>query len=210
VAARTVLSIQGYESRVRAGRKLGVATVIEGSVGRWNGSGSMQLVSAGDGYELWSESYDRELADVLAVRKDRRSIAAALRLRLGHQRLGPRRTTHCDLDAYDLYLKGGLPGITDGGSLPRHTVFQAGGRHSSFARATLGWPRASSASILRRYPEWHGPRPSPRVKASRWRTPRLIRHWPMGPPYEWDKPGADSRFKRAIAADPNYPTARQW
>ena len=55
-----------------------------------------QLVSAGDGYELWSESYDRELADVFAVQEEiARSIAAALRLRLGHQnRLGPRRTTH--------------------------------------------------------------------------------------------------------------------
>ena len=56
---------------------LGVNTVLEGSVRR---AGSRirvtaQLIDVSSGFHLWSERYDRELADVFAVQD---SIASAI------------------------------------------------------------------------------------------------------------------------------------
>jgi len=87
VAARTSsFQFKGQNPDLHdVGRKLDVAAVLEGSVRR---SGnrlrvSAQLISVKDGYQLWSESYDRDLADVFAVQEDvARSIVAALRVRL--------------------------------------------------------------------------------------------------------------------------------
>jgi adenylate cyclase len=67
------------------GRKLGVAHILEGSVRR---SGqkvriTAQLVSAQDGFHVWSQTYDRELTDVLDIQDEiGRSVAEALKVRL--------------------------------------------------------------------------------------------------------------------------------
>jgi TolB-like protein/Tfp pilus assembly protein PilF len=55
-----------------AGRALNVATILEGSV-RKSGNRmriSVQLVKVVDGYQLWSETYDRTLDDIFAVQDD--------------------------------------------------------------------------------------------------------------------------------------------
>src|SRR5204862_2405888 len=54
------------------GRKLRVSTVLEGSV-RKAGSKvriTAQLMNVADGYQLWSEQYDREMADIFAIQED--------------------------------------------------------------------------------------------------------------------------------------------
>lgn len=66
-------SFKGKNEDLRAiGRALGVRTLLEGSV-RKSGSRvriTVQLVDASDGTHLWSETYDRELDDVIAVQED--------------------------------------------------------------------------------------------------------------------------------------------
>jgi TolB-like protein/Flp pilus assembly protein TadD len=90
------------------GRKLGVSHILEGSVRR---SGerlrvTAQLVSAEDGFHLWSQTYDRELTDVFAIQDEiGRSVADALKIRLatdGPETPPPRPTV--DAEAYRLYL----------------------------------------------------------------------------------------------------------
>jgi TolB-like protein/Flp pilus assembly protein TadD len=67
------------------GRKLGVSHILEGSVRR---SGpklriTAQLVSAKDGFHVWSQTYDREFTDVFAIQDEiSRSVAEALKVRL--------------------------------------------------------------------------------------------------------------------------------
>jgi hypothetical protein len=62
-----------------------VRTILEGSVRR---AGSRirvtaQLINAEDGSHLWSERYDRELADVFAIQDEiAQAIAAALQMKL--------------------------------------------------------------------------------------------------------------------------------
>jgi len=112
VAARTsTFAFKGKSEDVRSiGKKLGVATVLEGSV-RKAGDHlriTVQLVDVDDGYHLWSERYDRELKDVFAVQDEiSRSIAAILKITLSpKERDAIGRVPTTDLQAYDYYLRG--------------------------------------------------------------------------------------------------------
>ncbi len=89
------------------GDKLGVTTVLEGSVRKVGNRIRIaaQLVSVENGYQLWSETYDRQLEDIFAVQDEiSRSIVEALKLKLvdSTQVVAPTK----NLDAYTTYLKG--------------------------------------------------------------------------------------------------------
>jgi TolB-like protein/Flp pilus assembly protein TadD len=92
------------------GRQLRVAHLLEGSVRR---SGervriTAQLISAADGFHLWSETYDRELTDIFAIQDDiSAEVARALRVRLlGDAPPVPvARPPTGDLEAYTAYLR---------------------------------------------------------------------------------------------------------
>ncbi|MFO7693201.1 MAG: protein kinase [Vicinamibacterales bacterium] len=100
--ARMGLDIRG------AGAKLGAGHILEGSVRREGVRVrvSAQLVRASDGSHLWSERYDRELTDVLALEDE---IAAAITERLRVQLAGesPRRSPRAvHPEAHAAYLEG--------------------------------------------------------------------------------------------------------
>ncbi len=92
------------------GEQLNVTNILEGSVRR---SGNQlritaQLVSAADGFHLWSHTYDRELADIFDIQEEiAGEIAKVLRLELGLNVAASvtRRQTD-NLDAYAWYLRG--------------------------------------------------------------------------------------------------------
>ena len=90
------------------GEKLGVTTLLEGSVRKVGNRIRIaaQLVSVDNGYQLWSETYDRQLEDIFAVQDDiSRSIVDALKLQLTGDAAGVVAPTK-SLDAYTTYLKG--------------------------------------------------------------------------------------------------------
>jgi serine/threonine-protein kinase len=93
------------------GEALNVATVLDGSVRRAGDRirVSAELTSAGDERVIWSQTYERSLADVFAVQDEiTREIVAALQLRLaaagGAGGMSARGGT-TNLEAYDLYLR---------------------------------------------------------------------------------------------------------
>jgi serine/threonine protein kinase/tetratricopeptide (TPR) repeat protein len=92
------------------GRKLGVDNILEGSV-RKAGEQlriSAQLIKVSDGFNLWSETYDREFSDVFVIQDEiAGNIVEALQLTLSpveQQALRSERTT--DFKAYEYYLRG--------------------------------------------------------------------------------------------------------
>ena len=112
VAARTsCFAFKGRREDLRAvGEKLNVSTVLEGSVRRAGNRLriTVQLVNAADGYQLWSERYDREMTDVFEVQDEIASaIVNKLRIRPEGEPVSgkPRRGT-ANLEAYELTLKG--------------------------------------------------------------------------------------------------------
>jgi eukaryotic-like serine/threonine-protein kinase len=112
VAARTSsLSFKGKPVSVAlVGERLNVAAVLEGSVRRAGGRVRItaQLVNVADGFQLWSERYDRSFDDIFAIQDDiARSIVEQLRVTLtgSSDRALVRRGTD-NVEAYDLYLRG--------------------------------------------------------------------------------------------------------
>jgi len=100
---------KGHNEDLRAiGAKLGVAYVVEGSV-RKSGDRvrvTAQLIDVNDGSHHWSESYDRDLVDVLKVQDDISvGLVRALQLSMGADEPTLRPTLK-SADGYGLYLKG--------------------------------------------------------------------------------------------------------
>jgi serine/threonine-protein kinase len=83
VAARTsafAFKGKGIDAR-EIGERLRVRTLLEGSVRKAGDQVRVtaQLINAADGYHLWSQTYDRKLADVFAVQDElARSISGTL------------------------------------------------------------------------------------------------------------------------------------
>jgi len=108
-----------------------------------------QLVSAVDGYHLWSESYDRDLSDVFAIQTEiAQKLVGALRVSLSRQEreLIQRRGTS-NAEAYDLYLRGQahLRDGTDTEMGPAIEFFRkAIQRDERFAQAHAGIAHAQS------------------------------------------------------------------
>jgi eukaryotic-like serine/threonine-protein kinase len=107
VARMSSFSFKGKNVNAsEVGKKLHVENVLEGSLRR-DGNRiriSAQLIDARNGFRLWSETYDRELAGVFALQDEiTRAIVDALKIKLAvalpaHEQ----RNT----EVYDLYLQG--------------------------------------------------------------------------------------------------------
>ncbi|MCH7833495.1 MAG: tetratricopeptide repeat protein [Proteobacteria bacterium] len=112
VAARTSSFQFKGENRdvIDIGQQLNVAFVLEGSVRK---AGvqiriTAQLVDASNGFHLWSETYDRELANIFAVQDEiSAAIVEALKEHLGLQvEVAPRVIAAANTEAHDAYLRG--------------------------------------------------------------------------------------------------------
>ena len=108
IARTSAFAFRGKDQDVRTiAQTLGVRSILEGSVRR---SGSRirvaaQLIDAEGGHHLWSERYDREMADVFAIQDDiAQAIASALQTKLSVAPAVLRRYTP-NLPAYEAYLK---------------------------------------------------------------------------------------------------------
>jgi serine/threonine protein kinase/Tfp pilus assembly protein PilF len=128
VAARSSsFSFKGTNEDLRTvAQKLDVAHVLEGSV-RKAGNRlrvTAQLVNAADGYQLWSHSFDSELADVFAVQDQIASaVVAALKANVlpnsdsasaggGRKVTTPEAYAHY-LHGVQLYNTGSVPGLRE-------------------------------------------------------------------------------------------------
>ena len=87
VSGRTSsFAFKGKQEDLRGiGQKLGVGTLLEGSVRKAGNRVRItaQLVNAVDGFHLWSETYDRVLDDIFAVQDDiAKSVSTAMNVTL--------------------------------------------------------------------------------------------------------------------------------
>jgi TolB-like protein/cytochrome c-type biogenesis protein CcmH/NrfG len=112
VAARTSsFAFKGKSEDMSAiGRKLKVATVLEGSVRKAGNKlrVAAQLIDVADGYQLWSERYDRQLEDVFAIQDEiAGNIVKALRVVLSEdEKRAIERAPTENVQAYEYYLRG--------------------------------------------------------------------------------------------------------
>ena len=112
VASRIVsFALKGKnEDLGEVGRKLHVSTVLDGTVRRMGNRVRVtaQLVNVADGYQLWSERYDRDMEDIFAIQDDiSQAIVKALRVILSEdEKKAIEKTRAVNIEAYDYYLRG--------------------------------------------------------------------------------------------------------
>ena len=207
------------------GRELGVDYLLEGSVRRSSDRVriSARLIRVRDQTHLWAADFDRDDRDILALQSDvAKAIAGEIDLKLlpgaqAHARL----SRSVDPEAYRLYLQGRYfwNKRSEPGFLKAISYFdQAIARDPNYAQAYAG--RADAYALLGSLPNAEIPRREamPRAKAAALTAlqldPSLAEaHTSLAfvkMHYEWDWPGAEQEFKRAIELNPNYPTAHQW
>ena len=111
IARTSVARYKGTEKPVaQIGAELGVTSVLEGSVRKAGDQLriSVQLIDVPTEEHRWAESYDRKLANIFAIQADvAEQTASALKLgMLGSDRTAVRGRPTSNLAAYDLYLRG--------------------------------------------------------------------------------------------------------
>lgn len=157
VASRTSsFQFKGRAADVREiGRSLRVDAVLDGSVRKAGDRVRItaQLVSAADGYNIWSESFDRNLEDVFAIQSEiAERLVKALRVALTPQEnaLLVRGGTR-NAEAYDLYLRGQqlMREYHSSSVGPAAMLFrQAIARDAAFAQAHAGLANAIAAAAF--------------------------------------------------------------
>ena len=110
VARTSAFSFKGQNLDVREiGRQLNVGAVLEGSVRRAGNRLRItaQIVNVADGFDLWSERYDRQLTDIFDIQDEiTLAIVEALKVKLlsGQQAVLLKRPTD-NLEAWEWYQK---------------------------------------------------------------------------------------------------------
>ncbi len=225
VTARTsAFAFKGKDVDVREiAQKLNVASVLEGSVRRAGNRLRItaQLINAADGYYVWSETFDRGIADVFEVQDELAcSITASLKVRLTDEDIQLQPATE-NLDAYTLYLKGLY-------ALNRRTVEGYKASIESFKAALVkdsayALPHAGIAHAYAMLGfDWYGGLSSreamPLAKASAMRALELDGNLAEAHTalamirmlFEWDWAGAEASFRRAIELNPGHAPAYHW
>ncbi|HLY20274.1 MAG TPA: hypothetical protein VKR61_23765 [Bryobacteraceae bacterium] len=216
VARGSAFQFKGKNPDIRAvGHQLNVANVLEGSVQR---SGdrlriTAQLSTVADGYHVWSETYDRRVADVFAVQDEiSRAIVQALEVHVaGDPRRRLVRSSTADLDAYNLYLQGRFhlnkwrPEAARKGieyfqqaiaKDQRYAPAYAGMADCYTWLAVFGWTAANEAMPQARDAAHHALQLDDTLAAA---------HVSLGyvkALYDWDWPGAQREFQRALDLSP--------
>jgi TolB-like protein/Flp pilus assembly protein TadD len=224
VSRTSAFAFKGKQLDVRSiGAQLSVQAVVEGSVRR---AGrrlrlSAQLTNVADGYQLWSETFDRELEDVFAMQDElSRGIVNTLQIRLlGPQSGGLVKSSTDDFEAYTLYLKGRhFWNRRTEASLWRGLEYfeQALLRDPNYAPAHARV--ADSYAILGFYcaipPTEAFPQAREAARRALERDGTLAEARPalayVAMYHDWDWAGAEREFRHAIALKPGYSTAHQW
>ncbi len=204
------------------GEKLGVSTVLEGSV-RKQGNHlrvTAQLISVADGFHLWSEKYDSNMDDIFAI-QDEIAMAITENLKiilLEKEKDILNKTPTANKVAYDLYLKGRhfwnkrtREGLTK--SIDYYS--QAIKEDPQYSLAYAGV--ADSYSLLCSYhilsPEASMPKAKKSAEEAMKLNPALseayeaLGHIELLSDLNWEK--AEKDYKKAIQLNPDFATARQ-
>jgi eukaryotic-like serine/threonine-protein kinase len=111
VARSSSFQFKGRNEDLRTvGSKLGVANILEGSIRREGDRVRItaELTKVDDGFELWSETYDRKIGDILDVEDEiGRAATSALQVKLLTSGAAvSARTQGTNPEAYQAYLQG--------------------------------------------------------------------------------------------------------
>ena len=223
VARNSVAKYKGSTLPAREiGKELNADYLVQGSVRRSSDHIriTVQLIQARDQIDVWTESYDRELKDVLAVQDAVvRSIASEIHIALTEEqekRLATPRQIRPD--AYEAYLKGRYYwNKRTGESMQKAEQYfqQAIDKDPNYAAAYSGLADCNSGLA------WHGFKSPAEALPKAYAAARKAleinpesaeAHASLGlaMSHRWDWSGAEAEFRRALELDPQYANAHHW
>ena len=222
VARTSAFAFKDKNQDIRGiGETLGATHVLEGSV-RKSGNRvriTAQLISIADGCHLWSERYDREMTDIFAIQDEiSGAIVAVLRLKLASPANQSAVRRPVDPAAFEAYLRGRY-------FWNKRTESDLNKSIEYFNRAlvlepayALAYAGLADAFVMLGVFGLRAPSDVyPKANAAALRALELDET--MAEAYDslghvkaalnWDLPGAEQDYKRAVELNPNYSTARR-
>jgi DNA-binding winged helix-turn-helix (wHTH) protein/TolB-like protein/Tfp pilus assembly protein PilF len=223
---RPISAVRKYsnieQDAVVAGREQKVDAVLDGQIQKSDDKIRMtvRLVRVEDGVTIWTHQFDEKITDIFSLQDAvSERVAGALSLKLTREEKG-RIAKHSteNMEAYQFYMMGRyhLNRLTDDGfgkgrdyfqraieKDPNYALAYAGladayNRLSGFNAMSPkdGYPKAAAASL----------------KALEIDSDLAEAHASLGTVkffYDWDWPGAEKEFRRAIEINPSYSDAHQ-
>lgn len=200
---------------------LGVSNVLQGSV-RKSGTAlrvTAELTDVDSGYNLWTESYDRQLDDIFAVQDDiTAQIVAALKIRLSEPLAQRGSTAPVDTELYQLMLRGRYhwnQRTPDGFNKAIQLFSQAVDEHPNYGPAYAGLADVYLSQFDYGLIPWGESTEKARIAAttaleldnSLADAHTSLAHLHL---HEWRWQLAEQEFLRAIDLNPGYIVARHW
>jgi serine/threonine-protein kinase len=211
---------QGHESRA-VGRRLQAGTLLEGSFRRAGDRlrVTAHLVDVNEGFDLWSDTFDRDLVELPAIEREiRNAIARALRLPAVEDSASQPGLMPANFAAYDAYLAGtyllDLPGLDAAREATAH-LNRAIRLDSGFAPAYLALARSylPGGGLELLPPRLVVPRAEAgALKALTLDSTLAEAHAILGRiqfGYHRNWRAAESQFRRAVALEPTLPEVHQ-
>ena len=223
IARGSVVKYKGSNLAVnQIGKELQADYLVQGSVRRAPGRVriTVQLIQARDQTDLWTESYDRELKDILALQDSvARTIANQIHVTLTAEqqaRLASPRPV--DPEAYEAYLKGRYYwNKRTADALQKASTYfqQAIEKNPAYGAAYSGLADCNSGLA------WHGFKsPAEALTKAHAAALKAVEidphsaeaHASLGLVlhHRWEWAGAEAEFKRALQLDPRYANAHHW
>ncbi len=226
IVVRQTKSVMRYADTtpeaIKVGREINVDAVLEGNIQQANGRirVSVRLFRVSDGALLWAESFDERETDIFALQDSiSEKVANSLSLQLNpDERDKLKRRSTENIEAYQLYNKGRFFWNNRSSEDLRKSIAfyeQAIERDENYALAYAGL--AESYVLLHLF----SPNQDREVFAKARQAAEkalsldenLVEARTALAMYkaqaDWDWEGAESEFKRAVAANPNYATVHQ-
>ncbi len=204
------------------GKELHADYLVQGSVRRSSDRVriTVQLIQVRDQTDLWAESYDREMKDILVLQDSVvRTIANQIHITLTAEQQTRLAGLHKpDPEAYEAYLKGRYYwNKRTANSLPKAARYfqQAINKDPAYGAAYSGLADCNSGLA------WHGfMSPAEALPTAYAAALKAIEIAPRSGEahaslalvldHRWDWPGAEAEFRRALQLDPQYANAHHW
>lgn len=222
VAWSSMSQMRGREQDLAGIRQeLKVATVLRGSVRKTPARVRVtaQLIDTDSGNYLWSEAYDRQLENVLAIQEEMaRAIVDTLQLTLTWRASGFAQQTS-NAECYNLCLQGRFHANKRTRDGLRQSVACFEQAIAADDRSAIAYAGVADAySLLTEYGFLDPAEGTPKARAAAEKALTLDpgsaeAHVSLAfirSQFDWDWAGAETLYRRAIALNPGYSRARHW
>ena len=226
ISRTSIMTYKGtHKSLPQIARELNVDAVVEGTVLR---SGhqvriTAQLIEAATDKHLWSQSYERDIRDTLALQKEvARSIAGQIQIALTPREQAVLKNSHrVNPEAYEAYLRGRYfwnKRTAEGFKKAIEYFTEATQRDPTYAPAYTGLADSYALSGDWEYGVLAPQEAYPKAKAAATRALALDdslgeAHISLAfalQNFDWNWKDAGSEFRRGIELSPGYATGHQW